>query len=121
MKEYNKEELNDVIERLIDIYNSERTVSGYPRVGDAGTPYSIKQVIDDEEHRTVVIVWEDGTSTKAVADPEDTYDFMVGFGLCIAKRFVKNLAQYATALHRSSRCIHVPKKPEAPAKKVSKK
>ena len=51
------------------------------RVGDAGTNLSIKRVIEDIENRTVTVVWEDGKVTKSTADPEDEFDFNVGFGL----------------------------------------
>ena len=121
MKAYNRERIKEILDELDAILESEDIpLMDCPRIGDAGTPLSIEKVIDDEEHRTVVIVWGDGTSTKAVANPVDEYDFMVGFGLCISKKFVKNLARYAEALHNSSRCIHVKKK-DAESSKKSKK
>ena len=125
MKDYNKRELAGIISALEDIYDTESTVEAYPRVGDKDTPLSITKAIDDEEHRTVVIVWGDGTSTKSVADPKDEYDFAVGFGLCIAKKFVKNLGRYAEAVYYSNtRCIHIKKDPAntiEPAKSTAKK
>ena len=81
------------------------------RVGDADSDLSIKKVIEDEEKRTVVIIWDDGTVTKSVADPKDEFDFNVGFGLCIAKKFVHNINNYAEAIKKSkTRYVKVTKK-----------
>ena len=75
------------------------------RVGDAGTNLSIKRVIEDIENRTVTVVWEDGKVTKSTADPEDEFDFNVGFGLCIAKRLTDNIGRYAEVLRKTGRFV----------------
>ena len=75
------------------------------RVGDAGTNLSIKRVIEDIENRTVTVVWEDGKVTKSTADPEDEFDFNVGFGLCIAKRLTDNIGRYAEVLKKTGRFV----------------
>ena len=75
------------------------------RVGDAGTNLSIKRVIEDIENRTVTVVWEDGKVTKSTADPEDDFDFNVGFGLCIAKRLTDNIGRYAEVLRKTGRFV----------------
>lgn len=110
MKNRNIEKLNQVIDMIRDAIETDGEFDGVPRVGDIGTPLSIRNVINDEENRTVVIVWEDGKSTKSVANPDDEYDFTVGFGLCIAKRFVDNLEKYSAVMQNSKRYIHIPKK-----------
>ena len=75
------------------------------RVGDAGTNLSIQIVIEDIENRTVTVVWEDGKVTKSTADPEDEFDFNVGFGLCIAKRLTDNIGRYAEVLRKTGRFV----------------
>ena len=110
MKKVNKAKIENAIALLNEALLNEKIENGVPRVGDAGTPLSIKSVIDDEEKRSVVIVWEDGKTTKAVADPADEYDFNIGFGLCIAKKVVMNLSTYSAAIKASKRYIYIPPK-----------
>lgn len=111
MKRKTRIEIEDAIIQVLNALDSEKDTPALPRVGEAGTPLSISKVIDDEEKRTVVIVWEDGTKTKSTADPKDEYDFMTGFGLCIAKKLVYNLKDYSEVMKKSARYVHIePKK-----------
>lgn len=71
------------------------------RVGDADTPLSIKEVIEDIPSRTVVVRWNDGKVTHSKADADDTYDFEVGLGLCIAKKLTHNIHDLAESLKKS--------------------
>lgn len=91
------------LKEIIDIIN--KTSPTEIRVGDAGTNLSIKRVIEDIENRTVTVVWEDGKVTKSTADPEDDFDFNVGFGLCIAKRLTDNIGKYAEVLRKTGRFV----------------
>lgn len=91
------------LKEIIDIINKASPTE--IRVGDAGTNLSIKRVIEDIENRTVTVVWEDGKVTKSTADPEDEFDFNVGFGLCIAKRLTDNIGRYAEVLRKTGRFV----------------
>ena len=91
------------LKEIIDIIN--KAAPTEIRVGDAGTNLSIKIVIEDIENRTVTVVWEDGKATKSTADPEDDFDFNVGFGLCIAKRLTDNIGRYAEVLRKTGRFV----------------
>ena len=102
----NKKDRRKVFENLkeiIDIIN--KTAPTEIRVGDAGTNLSIKRVIEDIENRTVTVLWEDGKVTRSTADPEDNFDFNVGFGLCIAKRLTDNIGRYAEVLRKTGRFV----------------
>ena len=91
------------LKEIVDIIN--KTAPTEVRVGDAGTNLSIKRVIEDIENRTVTVLWEDGKVTRSTADPEDNYDFNVGFGLCIAKRLTDNIGRYAEVLRKTGRFV----------------
>ena len=91
------------LKEIIDIIN--KAAPTEIRVGDAGTNLSIKRVIEDIENRTVTVLWEDGKVTRSTADPEDNYDFNVGFGLCIAKRLTDNIGRYAEVLRKTGRFV----------------
>ena len=91
------------LKEIVDIIN--KTAPTEIRVGDAGTNLSIKRVIEDIENRTVTVLWEDGKVTRSTADPEDNYDFNVGFGLCIAKRLTDNIGRYAEVLRKTGRFV----------------
>ena len=91
------------LKEIIDIIN--KTAPTEVRVGDAGTNLSIKRVIEDIENRTVTVLWEDGKVTRSTADPEDNFDFNVGFGLCIAKRLTDNIGRYAEVLRKTGRFV----------------
>ena len=102
----NKKDKTKVFKNLKEIINIiNKTAPTEIRVGDAGTNLSIKKVIEDVENRTVTVLWEDGKVTRSTADPEDNFDFNVGFGLCIAKRLTDNIGRYAEVLRKTGRFV----------------
>ena len=102
----NKKDRTKVFKKLKEIIDITNTIDPTEsRVGAAGTNLSIKRVIEDIENRTVIVLWEDGEVTRSTADPEDNFDFKVGFGLCIAKRLTDNIGRYAEVLRKTGRFV----------------
>jgi hypothetical protein len=44
----------------------------------------IKKIIVNQ--RTVIVIWGDNTKTKTTCSKDDTFDLMVGFSVCLAKK-----------------------------------
>ena len=95
-------EYSEIIDKVTEIYvrQLDKKVPEM-RVGDAGTPLSFDEVIEDEDKRTTVVRWSDGKVTKCKADPEDEYDFTVGLAICIAKKLTNSLPDLAKAIRSS--------------------
>lgn len=49
--------------------------------------FKIKDCYVNEEKRTVVILWADGTSTKSTCHKEDNFDPVAGFAIAFAKHY----------------------------------
>jgi len=58
---------------------------------DAGilTP-RVENIYANEEKRTIVIKWVDGSTTKVTCDPKDTWDIEKGIAIAVAKKALGN-------------------------------
>lgn len=106
MKKNNKKILENILKEVSKILETEKISTDFPRVGDARTPLSILKVVNDEDMKVVSVVWEGGAKTESSYKDSD---FETAFGLCVAKRCIKDYDRYIETIKNSDRYITINK------------
>lgn len=60
----------------------------------------IENIYANKEKGTIVIKWQDNTSTKVTCDPKDTWDIEKGIAMAVAKKALGNNYNAYTILHK---------------------